>query len=197
MIGSRANPHYDTYMESSIDYADGIIFWMLDLNLYDRSLGKLIQRDVKNSNMQTAIGFAAETSPSPGYYHQWSLVIKVPGNYSISFNTETNVPSGTIFHTINVDGVRVYDLDCADTANGGVYTVNLSKNDKLIIKSELINGYSAKYYYSEWNISSDVMEIELSDLHHTSGVSSSTEYMYDTIVSYFLEWSSIEIANMG
>ena len=197
VIGSRANPHYDTYMESSIDYADGIIFWMLDLNLYDRSLGKLIQRDVKNSNMQTAIGFAAETSPSPGYYHQWSLVIKVPGNYSISFNTETNVPSGTIFHTINVDGVRVYDLDCADTANGGVYTVNLSKNDKLIIKSELINGYSAKYYYSEWNISSDVMEISLSDLHHTSGVSSSTEYMYDTIVSYFLEWSSIEIANMG
>tara|TARA_B100001109_G_scaffold13593_1_gene10136 strand:- start:2228 stop:2908 length:681 start_codon:yes stop_codon:yes gene_type:complete len=192
VIGSRANPGFDAYMESSVAYTHGIIFWMMDLNLHDRTLGKFSLRDIKNSNMQTAIGFAAETSPSPGYYHQWSMVVKVAGNYSISFNTATNLPSDTIFHTISVNGSRIFDLDCANSTNSATYILNLSKTDKLQIKSELVNGYSAKYYYSEWNISSDVVELDFFDLHHTTGVSSSTEYMYDVISGYFLYWSSMD-----
>ena len=192
VIGSRANPGFDAYMESSVAYTHGIIFWMMDLNLHDRTLGKFSLRDIKNSNMQTAVGFAAETSPSPGYYHQWNMVVKVAGNYSISFNTVTNLPSDTIFHTISVNGSRIFDLDCADSTNSATYILNLSKTDKLQIKSELVNGYSAKFYYSEWNISSDVVELDFFDLHHTTGVSSSTEYMYDVISGYFLYWSSMD-----
>ena len=192
VIGSRANPGFDVYMESSVEYTDGIVFWMLDLNLYDRSLGKLSLRDVKNTNMQTAIGFAAETSPSPGYYHQWNYVIKVSGNYSISFNTQTNLPDATLYHTIAIDGARVYDLDCADSGNSGTYTLNLSKNDKLQIRAELVDGYSGNYYYSEWNISSDAVELDIFDLHHTSGVSSNTEYMFDVIIQYLQHWASFD-----
>jgi len=194
VIGTRANPAFSTYMEATEAYANGTVFWMLDLNLYDRDAGKLTTRATTTSGMEVAVGFAATTAPTPGYYHAWRLVAPFTGTYIISMHSDTNLGVGRVFNTIEVNGDRDHDIDVSSTTTETSYSVQLNKNDRLIIKSELVNGYSGQYCYSEWSLSSTDGTISMHDAHHTSGVSSSSEHMYDEAVAYLLRWHAINHA---
>ncbi len=189
VIGSRGTPSLNVYIDSASEFADGIIFWMLDLNLYDRSLGKLSLREPWTSDLQTAVGFASSTSPTPGYYHRWYFSVPSDGNYTIIYNTKTNLEAGHIFHTIEVNGVRVVDSDAAVLWNYKAYTIELENKDRLIVRVESVDGYSGNYYASEWGISNlEGVEINFSDAHHVSGVGDSTEYMFDVITNRLMLW---------
>ena len=192
VIGSRGTPSLNTYIDSASEFVDGIIFWMLDLNLYDRSLGKLSLREPWTSGLQTAVGFASSTSPSPGYYHRWYFSVPSDGNYTIIYNAKTNLDEGHIFHTIEVNGVRVVDSDAAVLWNYKVYPIELENKDSLVVRVELVDGYSGNYYFSEWSIlNQEGVEINFSDAHHVSGVGDSTEYMYDLITNWLILWDLI------
>ena len=189
VVGSRGVPNLNSYMDSASEFANGTIFWMLDLNLYDRSLGKLSQRDSWTSGMETAVGFAASTSPTPGYYHRWYFSVPADGNYTIIYNVKTNLDEGHMFHTIGVNGVHVVDSDAALLWNNKDYTFELENKDRLTIDVQLVDGYSGRYYVSEWAIfNQEGIEINFTDAHHVSGANDNTEYMFDQITNRLRLW---------
>ena len=189
VVGSRDVPNLNSYINSASEFANGTIFWMLDLNLYERDLGKFSQRDSWTTGMETAVGFAASTSPTPGYYHRWYFSVPADGNYTILYNVKTNLDYGHIFHTIEVNGVRMIDHDANSTV-APVKNFVLERGDRLMVEVELVDGYSGNYYASEWAIyNQEGIEINFADAHHVSGVNDNTEYMYDQIVNRLRLWN--------
>ena len=76
--------------------------------------------------------------------------------------------------------------------NYKVYPIELENKDSLVVRVELVDGYSGNYYFSEWSIlNQEGVGINFSDAHHVSGVGDSTEYMYDVITNWLILWDLI------
>ena len=178
VVGSVDTPDITPYLDNAARYTDGIIFWALDLNLYDRNLGKYSIRDPWTSGFETAVGFPATVSPQPNYYHRWQLDVPKTCNYTIDWNIETNLGPGKVVHIVKINGFQVSYFD-VDEGDHRVYLHNLSRNSNLELEIKLIDGYSSRAYASQFYISDDCGDrLDLGEAAHTTGLSTSTELMY-------------------
>lgn len=178
VVGSLDTPDITPYLDNAARYTDGIIFWALDLNLYDRNLGKYSIRDPWTSGFEIAVGFPATVNPQPNYYHRWQLNVPKTCNYTVEWGIETNVGPGKIVHIVKINGVQVsyYDVDEGDNS---VYLHNLSRNSNLELEVRLVAGYSARAYAGQFNVSDDCGDrLDFGEAAHTTGLSTSTELMY-------------------
>ena len=178
VVGSLDTPDITPYLNNAANYTDGIIFWALDLNLYDRNIGKYSIRDPWTSGFEIAVGFPATVNPQPNYYHRWQLNVPKTCNYTVEWEIETNIGPGKVFHIVKIDGVQVsyYDVDEGDNS---VYLHNLSRNSNLELEVRLVAGYSSRAYASQFNISDDCGDrLDFGEAAHTTGLSTSTELMY-------------------
>ena len=178
VVGSVDTPDITPYLDNAAQYTDGIIFWALDLNLYDRNLGKYSIREPWTSGFEIAVGFPATVSPQPNYYHRWQLNVPKTCNYTVEWGIETNLGPRKVVHIVKVDGFQVSYFD-VDEGDNSVYLHNLSRNSNLELEVRLVDGYSGRAYASQFNVTDDCGDwMDFGEAAHTTGLSTSTELMY-------------------
>jgi len=201
VVGSIDRPSFDGYLDSAAAHTDGVIFWMFDLNLYDRSLGKFSERHPWNNSQrsyQTAVGFGAQTSPSPGWTHAWTFKINQNGNYTIGWSSQGNLAPERIYHSVYVNGTQVVHLDArtgTPLPNGEFWyeqTFVFNRTMQVDIVVKLVDGYSGNAYASQFSITNlESVDIDMFDAQHTAGVSASTEYMNQYLTHQMFLWSLV------
>jgi len=186
VVGGQGTPSIEPYFDSTATHADGVIFWMLELNLHNRSNGDLSLRQPWDSSYQTAIGFAGGTPASPGWFHSWYVDIPADGNYFIGWYVETNLPNSTLVHHISINGERINQQDStsANDAAAG-YSINVQRGDTVVITAELIYRFSSRMYVAQFTmIGPNNSIIDLSQQHHVSGINTGSELLYFQAIEF-------------
>ena len=183
--GTPGNPSLVEYLRTAQDHTDGIIAWMLQHNMADRSKGPWASRDPWEADYQVAAGLAGETKSIPGWNHAWTVSAPESGEYTLHWDIDKSVGAGIFEKAIRVDDAAVFTEDLTAESDP-LHAFEVSAGAEIAVQLNQIAGYGFAWLAAQFKLVGPSGEpVDLSAGVHTSGVSAATEGLYTCFTTYF------------